>query len=80
MCCLVRWLRLKISSWVRVSSFMDAEKFFGKKSSERGIADEPVVAPLEVEPSVLEVLDGLGLYFKSRLDAIEAKVDACLEK
>jgi len=52
----------------------------GKKSSERGIADEPVVTPLEVEPSVLEVLDGLGLYFKSRLDAIEAKVDACLEK
>lgn len=59
---------------------MDAEKFFNKKSSERGIADEPVVTPLEVEPSVLEVLDALGLYFKSRLDAIEAKVDACLEK
>ena len=59
---------------------MDAEKFFNKKSSERGIADEPVVEPLVVEPSVLEVLDALGLYFKSRLDAIEAKVDACLEK
>jgi hypothetical protein len=59
---------------------MDAEKFFNMKSSERGIADEPVVTPLVVEPSVLEVLDGLGLYFKSRLDAIEAKVDACLEK
>lgn len=59
---------------------MDAQKFFDKKPSERGIADAPVEEPLEVEPSVLEVLDALGLYFKSRLDAIEAKVDACLEK
>jgi hypothetical protein len=65
---------------VREFSFMDAEKFFNKKGSERGIADEPVVEPVEPEFSVEQILDVLGQYFDARLNVIEQKLDACLEK
>lgn len=59
---------------------MDAEKFFSKKSSERGIADEPVVEPVVPDFSVEQILDVLGQYFDARLNVIEQKLDACLEK
>ncbi len=64
---------------------MANEKIFltqKSQKSERGIADDaPVSEPEQVsEPSVQEILDALGYYFKDRLDKIEAKLDQCLEK
>ena len=65
---------------MRGSLFMDAEKFFNKKSSERGIADGPEPEPVVPEFSVEQILDVLGQYFDARLNVIEQKLDACLEK
>lgn len=64
---------------------MSNQKIFftqNSQKSERGITDEPLPPEPEVEPlpSVQEILDALGYYFKSRLDTIEAKLDECLKK
>ena len=64
---------------------MASEKIFfnmNSQKSERGIADDPVpvVEQVEPEPSVQEILDALGYYFKGRLDVIEAKLDECLKR
>lgn len=58
-----------------------SENFLNKKSSDRGITEEPVVVE-ESQPefSVEQILDALGQYFDARLNTIEEKLDVCLGK